>query len=215
MRAYVPNEQGWICSLLHKVRYLLKYLIIFVCMCHTFHFFLSLPSPICQGHKASPPWEGHNAKNSGLRFSFIFFFWIWHFSFRFLSPCLLLYIPTARHNGPMFPRENSLGLCWSDGSSSRESLSLRLAQGSSPYVITLVPLLYYFTFMDLTVCNYGKIHMGLHTLKLGTFPKPLEGKEAMKDVKECNNAYSTTIINISAYNMTLTTKTISTITYIS
>jgi hypothetical protein len=57
--------------------------------------------------------------------------------------------------------------------------------------------------------------MGLHTLKLGTFPKPLEGKEAMKDVKECNNAYSTTIINISAYNMTLTTKTISTITYIS
>jgi hypothetical protein len=69
--------------------------------------------------------------------------------------------------------------------------------------------------MDLTVYNYGKIHMGLHTLRLGTFPKPLEGKEAMKDVKACNNASSTsTIINISAYNMTLTTKTISTITYI-
>jgi hypothetical protein len=83
MRAYVPNEQGWICSLLHKVRYLKYLIIIFVCMCRTFPFFLRLPSPICQGHKASPPWEGHNAKNSSLRFSIIYFFefGIFHFAF--------------------------------------------------------------------------------------------------------------------------------------
>jgi len=39
-------------------------------------------------------------------------------------------------------------------------------------VITYVDLSYVF-----------QIHMGLHTLRLGTFPKPFQGKAAMKDVK--------------------------------
>jgi hypothetical protein len=38
--------------------------------------------------------------------------------------------------------------------------------------------------------------MGLHTLRLGSFPKSLEGKAAIKDVKARNDAYLTTCFNI-------------------
>ncbi len=48
--------------------------------------------------------------------------------------------------------------------------------------------------------------MGLHTLRLETFPNPTAGKAAMKDVKACNKACRKTSINISTYIMTLKTK---------
>jgi hypothetical protein len=64
-----------------------------------------------------------------IKFSFLEFL---QFSEYLLSPCPFVYISAAWHHRPMFARANSLGICRSDGSSSGQSRSLRLAQGSSP-----------------------------------------------------------------------------------